>query len=85
MQAEVQVTRYARRARIIRAQNQTLLGGVVTVHRPTPEMESERTAICQFDYESFTDSWLAADKNAGGRIPHLWVAAPTTPMGRPPR
>jgi hypothetical protein len=36
-------------------------------------MESERATICQLDYESFTDSWLAADKNAGGRTQHLWV------------
>jgi hypothetical protein len=31
------------------------------------------STICQLDYESFTDSWLPADMNAGGRAPRLWA------------
>jgi len=34
-------------------------------------MEIDATKICQRDYESFTDSWLAADKTSGGRIPRF--------------
>jgi hypothetical protein len=36
------------------------------------------------DYESFTDSWLAADKNAGGRTPHLWVSCADHKYGNVP-
>jgi hypothetical protein len=37
-------------------------------------MQSQLEKICRRDYESFTDSWLAADKNPGGRTPHLWAS-----------
>ncbi len=30
-------------------------------------MELKLTTICLSDYESFTESWFAADKNPGGR------------------
>ncbi len=37
-------------------------------------MESEHSTFCRRDYESFTDSWFAADKNPGGRTPHSWAS-----------
>src|ERR1700685_4644420 len=30
--------------------------------------------ICGRDYDSFTDSWLPADMNLGGRTPRSWVS-----------
>ncbi len=51
----------------------------------TPPMEPERAKICQFDYESFTHSWLAADKNAGGRTPRVWASCANHDNGTSPR
>jgi hypothetical protein len=37
-------------------------------------MGADRSATCERDYESFTDSWLPADMNHGGRTPRLWAS-----------
>jgi hypothetical protein len=46
-------------------------------------MDIELLKICWPDYESFTDSWLAADKNPGGRTRDCGRAAPTTTRDAP--
>ena len=56
---------------------------VDTVPPHTPQMRSERAKICQRDYESFTDSWLAADMNPGGRIPRVWASCADHEHGTP--
>jgi hypothetical protein len=38
-----------------------------------PARGERRSTLCGHDYESFTDSWLPADMNSGGRTPRLWA------------
>jgi hypothetical protein len=55
----------------------------VTVPLPWAFPITERSKICQLDYESFTDSCLPADMNPGGRIPRSWVSRAGHSHGNP--
>jgi hypothetical protein len=46
--------------------------------------QASRPDTRSFDYESFTDSWLAADMTAGGRHPAIvGLLRQPQPMGTP--
>jgi hypothetical protein len=64
--------------------------GVATVWRLHVRNAIRARQKLPVDYESFTDSWFAADKNPGGRIPRLWASCAnhdygTSPSDRFPR